>query len=555
MAERENIIKDFLTRVGWGEADISPLAGDASPRRYHRLVRGDEKAVLMDAPPGVNDVEPFVEIAEHLCGLGLAAPRIMARDVAAGLLLLEDLGDDLFARKVQDEPALEATLYRNAIDVLLHTKSSPENLAPYDRSVLEREVTLFTDWYLPALTGKRLEPELRQEFVALWHNVLEDIATTRDCLVYRDYHAENLIHLPDRDGVQNVGLLDFQDALVGHRAYDLVSLLQDARRDVPEALEADMIDYFLENSSCNRDDFLRDYAILGAQRNLKIIGIFSRLYLRDHKKIYLDLIPRVWGLVHRDLAHPILADIKSWIEHHVTDVEHFTPKTLTPSHGVILAAGLGQRMRPLTDHQPKPLVPVLGKSLIDYTLDAIEAAGIGNVAVNIHYLADQVIDHLDEHVRISDERAELLDSGGGVKKMIAGIGEEEFYVFNSDMIWQEEGELALHRLASFWNSTDMDIAMLLIRKEVATGYEGAGDFSRSPDGQLDPAGNDFVYGGVMIMKSALFDDTPDGPFSLRLLFERASSAGRLYGVVHSGTWYHVGTPDAVGTTEKLLKGN
>lgn len=553
MGVRENIIKDFLVRAGWGDASISLLAADASPRSYHRLQRDGERAVLMDAPPGVHDVQPFVDVAEHLLAQGLSAPRIMARDVAAGLLLLEDLGDDLFARKIKDDPALEAPLYRNAIDVLCATKLPSGNLAPYDGAVLEREVTLFTDWYVPALTGKRLRPPHRQEFVDLWRGALKDIAHCRDCMVYRDYHAENLIHLADRDGVQNVGLLDFQDALVGHRAYDLVSLLQDARRDVDQELERAMIDYFLEKTGLGRDGFLKDYALLGAQRNLKIIGIFSRLYLRDHKKSYADLIPRVWGLLDRDLAHPALADIRNWINRHIPDSRNFTPKTLHPCHGMILAAGLGQRMRPLTDDRPKPLIPVSGKPLIDYTLDAIQAAGLREVSVNIHYLGDQVIDHLAGRANISDERAELLDSGGGVKKMIGEPG--DFFVFNSDMIWQEAGELALHRLASFWDSTQMDIAMLLIRKEEAHGYEGSGDFSCAPDGRLDPTGNDFVYGGVMIMNSVQFDDTPHGPFSLRLLFDRAAGAGRLFGVAHGGTWYHVGTPEAVTETEKKLEGH
>ena len=309
MPSREDLAQAFLQSNGWGTARRAPLAGDASNRRYERLAHPElGPAVLMDAAPERGeDVRPFLRIAEHLTGLGLSAPRILARDIDHGFLLLEDLGDGLFARVIPDNPSLEPPLYEAAIDALLtlHRAPLPDGLAPYAPDVMAELAALAFDWYLAHADAP--DPTARAAFLAAFKPLLTAEAMAHPVLIQRDYHAENLLWLPDRVGVARVGMLDFQDAMTGHPAYDLVSLLQDARRDVPPALERTMIERYLAGSGLVRDDFETAYHLLGAQRNLRIVGVFARLCIRDGKAHYLDLIPRVWGLLQRDLDHPALA--------------------------------------------------------------------------------------------------------------------------------------------------------------------------------------------------------------------------------------------------------
>ncbi|GAB4298732.1 MAG: phosphotransferase [Roseovarius sp.] len=316
MDERAARIDAFVDRAGWAGARRVPLAGDASNRRYLRLypATGGDSAVLMDAPPARGeDVRPFLRIARHLRRIGLSAPAILAADEAAGLLLLEDLGDDLFARVLDTCPDLENSLYCGAIDTLLalHAEPVPAACAPYDAALMSRLAGLAFDWYAAGGTGTD-SSAARDRFCAVLEPLLAEHAGA-EVLILRDYHAENLIWLPARAGAARVGLLDFQDAMAGHRAYDLVSLLQDARRDVPEGLESAMLARYMAAAGLRGPQaaaFQSAYHLLGAQRNLRIIGVFARLCLRDGKARYVDLIPRVWALLQRDLADPALAALR-----------------------------------------------------------------------------------------------------------------------------------------------------------------------------------------------------------------------------------------------------
>jgi aminoglycoside/choline kinase family phosphotransferase len=301
----------FLAANGWGGATILPLAGDASFRRYFRIVDHGRTAVLMDAPPEHEDLTPFLAIAEHLGGLGLSSPKSYAVDRDGGLLLLEDFGDRLVGPLLRAGDADEASVYRDAITLLarLAEQPVPADLAAYDLGVMHREIGLFPEWYAPAV-GLEID---RAGWARAWDAVLSRVAAPSPrVLVLRDYHVDNIILL-DRDGLARLGLLDFQDALAGHRAYDLVSLLQDARRDVSPALEAAMLAaYASEAGTADIETFRAEYEILGAQRNTKILGIFTRLWKRDGKRSYLSLQPRVWGYLERNLAHPALAPVADW---------------------------------------------------------------------------------------------------------------------------------------------------------------------------------------------------------------------------------------------------
>ncbi|MGK8233641.1 aminoglycoside phosphotransferase family protein [Roseovarius sp. MS2] len=312
MSDRSALMQDFVAKTDWAGAAIAPLAGDASNRRYLRLThpKTGTTAVLMDAPPERGeDVRPFLQIARYLTGLGLSAPHILAQDEARGFLILEDLGDALFARVIPVAPQMEDQLYAAATDVLidLHRAAPPQGLKPYGPDTMTDMAALAFDWYLTGATGE-VSPQ-RAEALAALNRLLRQHAATTDVIVLRDYHAENLLWLPGRRGSARVGLLDFQDAMTGHRAYDLVSVLQDARRDVPRAIETAMIARYCRATETDQSLFEGAYYCLGAQRNLRILGVFARLCLRDGKAHYIDLIPRVWDHLQRDLDHPALAPV------------------------------------------------------------------------------------------------------------------------------------------------------------------------------------------------------------------------------------------------------
>jgi len=358
--DREALIETFLSNAGWGDAKRSMLAGDASTRSYDRLSRGGESAVLMNAPPaeeepacppdaseaerrtlGYNalarlagpDPRPFVAVAEFLTAKGLNAPAIFAADIKHGLILLEDLGDAIFNRIIAGDED-ELPLYETAIDALaeLHTNGAPTALPlstggnvpllDYDHVALLEEVCLLTEWYVPACTGAPIVATVQAEFLSLWQEALSHITQATEVMILRDYHADNLIWLPDRKGVARAGIIDFQDALRGHRAYDLVSLLEDARRDVAPLLAEQMVDRYIdhalaEDKGFDIEAFRLAYALYGLQRNTKILGIFARLWKRDGKPQYPAYMPRVWAHVERNLTHPAAAPLKAWYNRHI----------------------------------------------------------------------------------------------------------------------------------------------------------------------------------------------------------------------------------------------
>ncbi len=305
----------FLARSGWDGAEISFLAGDASFRRYFRVAQGEKRAVLMDAPPPHEDPRPFITIAEYLTGIGLAAPQIYARDLEHGLLLIEDLGSERMREAVDGDLSREREVYAGIVDVLvaLHGHAPPA-LTGQSVSIFLDELGLFTQWYCPAVGIVPNEAGYR----AAWNAVLEPVMASLDkpVTVLRDFHAENIMLLDGASEVSRFGLLDFQDALAGHPAYDLVSMLEDARRDVTPEVELEMLALYCEKTGQGAD-FETAYWVLGAQRNTRILGVFIRLWQRDGKPHYLDFQPRMWGLLERDLAHPALAPVKTWFDKNV----------------------------------------------------------------------------------------------------------------------------------------------------------------------------------------------------------------------------------------------
>jgi len=352
---RREAMAVFLAEAGWGTAELKPLPGDASTRRYIRLHKDSRTAMLMDQPQNAEaptagpDATPearralgynalarlagadcgrFVATARYLKSCGLGAPDILAADVAQGFLVLEDMGDDLYTDVIA-KGGNERGMYQAAIEALarLHARPAPAVLTAdkplflYDETAMLAEVELLTEWFLPLALKRPAGSDLADEHRALWLDVLHDANGAR-VFVHRDFHAQNLLWRSDQDGLARVGIVDFQDALAGAPAYDVVSLLEDARRDVAPELAAAMTEAYIaasrgEGVALDRAHFHLTAAVLAAQRNAKIIGIFARLFKRDNKPRYLAHLPRVWRYMEADLQHPALAKLRSWYDRHV----------------------------------------------------------------------------------------------------------------------------------------------------------------------------------------------------------------------------------------------
>ena len=352
-AERAEAVQAFLARAGWGDAVHIPLQGDASTRRYIRLRLNGRTALLMDqpqsaetpaAPAGASpserralgynavarlagaDCARFVAVARYLRAEGFSAPDIYADDAAQGFVLIEDFGDDLFADAVA-RGADEDALYGAAAEVLakLHADAAPDALPPdkdlhtYDETALLAETDLLTEWFFPVALGRKASEDETGQHRELWRQALAPHLRPPSVFVHRDYHAQNLLWLPGRSGVARVGLIDFQDAVAGAKAYDLVSLIEDARRDVAPALGEGTAAHYLKDmraqgTPLDGQAFAEEMAVFAAQRNAKIVGIFARLFRRDGKPRYLSYLPRVWSYLGRDLEHRALAALKSWYD-------------------------------------------------------------------------------------------------------------------------------------------------------------------------------------------------------------------------------------------------
>jgi len=321
MSDRAAQRRDFVARSGWGDAEERLLAGDASFRKYFRLTRTNATAVVMDAPAPWEDVRPFVRIGKHLLAMKLSAPEIHAIDEANGFLLLEDLGDDTYAR-VLANGGNEAELYARATDVLAAVHAAPDHgllpdLGGYEGEALIEAAILLPEWYLAEATGHTTPADVMESYRATWRVCLANLPAGPGALLLRDFHKDNLLWLPQRPGVRACGLLDFQDAQRGHPSYDLVSLIEDARRDVSPAVHAACLARYLSATGLNAQDFRTGFALMAAQRHARIIGLFVRLLRRDGKPEYLPYLPRVWRQFERALQHPALEPLRAWVDRHL----------------------------------------------------------------------------------------------------------------------------------------------------------------------------------------------------------------------------------------------
>ncbi len=330
MNQRFEQHQSFARTYGLCPDGWQPLAADASMRRYIRIPQTPfGPCLLMDDASGTSNLEAYIRVARHLISLGLSAPVVHGVDLGAGLALIEDFGTGTYTNLLADGHS-EIALYELAIDTLaaLHnTQTGGQiDLPPYDMATLMREVMLFVEWFAPVMRPNDDLTGFRTEYDRLWRAALSPVATKRDTLVLRDYHVDNLMLLPGRSGVAACGLLDFQDGLIGTAAYDVMSLTQDARRDLSPGLEHRLLTrYFATRPDMDRAGFMQSYHLLAAQRHAKVAGIFQRLSRRDDKHHYLMHVPRVLRLLDRALDAAELAGLKQLMDARLPGWAGWTP--------------------------------------------------------------------------------------------------------------------------------------------------------------------------------------------------------------------------------------
>lgn len=308
----ETFLNDFFKGKPY---KIEALPVDCSFRTYNRIFSNDQTYILMHSPPDKENINRFISVTNYLREIGLSAPEIYLVDSSFGLALIEDFGNYLFKDLLIKQPETGDELYKCAIDLLLYlqTKKLDQSLEFYDDQKLFNEVNLFVEWYYPILFGEEISVNLKNKFTRIWQDLFSKITYKNHCVVLRDYHVENLLLLPNRKSIKKAGVIDYQDAVIGSYAYDLMSLLEDARIEVPKPFREKMINYYLrENTVLNHKNFMADYIILGAQRNCKILGIFARKAMRDNNKKYLQYLPRVWSYINDNMDSPLLSNLREW---------------------------------------------------------------------------------------------------------------------------------------------------------------------------------------------------------------------------------------------------
>jgi aminoglycoside/choline kinase family phosphotransferase/choline kinase len=535
--QRLDLLTDWLD-VFFGDENfvITIASDDASFRRYFRIERDNASFIAMDAPPSKENCEPFIRIAKHLITGGVHAPKIIEANLDQGFLLLEDLGNQTFLNAQQKNFNIQH--YKNAIDVLINIQSletDSANIPSYDHALLTTEMQLLIDWYLPALSNEQ-HTQLQTIFDLLSDNAL----STDQVFVHRDYHARNLMLVANNE----LGVIDFQDAVIGSNTYDLVSLLKDAYFELSPADLHTLLQYYYTQAKVNTPfrDFEKQFDLMGLQRHLKVLGIFKRLSVRDGKHQYLADIPLVakYTLAVAN-KYPELELLSSIIE-----------LANQQTHAMILAAGRGERMMPLTKNTPKPLIKVKGIALIEHSINALKQAKITNIVINTSYLGEQLGAHLGDgsnfgvHITYSNESNGALETAGGIIKALpllapninslGGLGNKPFIVINSDVLCNYD----LSKLTLPVGS----LAHLILIDNPP--HNPNGDFSLVNNHQVINAhGQTYTFSGIGIYHPDLFKSHLGVKQKLPLypLLKEAVASGQLSGEHYNGYWQDVGTPE------------
>ncbi len=564
MKTRIFYLKKFLKKHRINEDNLTWLPSDASTRRYARVYKGKNSYIFMDSPLTEKPKE-FYQITQLLRRNKLPAPRIFAKDLRHGYMLLEDFGKERlshFAHK--NTNSLEP--YFDAIDLLVRVqKITPSNSIP-KQSLQQwiKAMNIFLNYFFPYVIGKELSNKAKEDFYALWERLSQKINLLPSAICLGDYHLDNLMH--KKDGT--LGLLDFQDATIGPVFYDLIALIENDREPLPESKAQQVLKHYLElRPELDQKKYTELFPVIAAQWHTRVIGVFVRMCVRMKNPKYLSFLKNDWDLLARNLKSPLLNEYKAWLNKYVPTKNRNIPKNLSEFKPVrtamMLAAGLGTRMRPLTNLRPKPLIKVNKKCLCQYTLDALLKHQIENFVINTSYKGEQLHEYLKDFpipVHFSDEK-ELLNTGGGVKKalpILKKTGNDGFFVVNSDTIWVDTQTALLREMEKAWDPQKMDCLLALIPTKNVHGDLYKGDYflkdnrpvRRHPEDDVAP----YMFMGVQILHPRAFDKIQETSFPLwKQIYDVAERNHRMGYIIFDGFWFNVGTPKAVKTATSFLK--
>jgi hypothetical protein len=485
-----------------------------------------------------------------------------------GFLLLEDLGEGTFTRLL-DTGFSEEKLYKMATEVLLKVagiEKKPSFIRDFKDEHIIRDFCYFTDWYYPAVVGQALDALEREKFIGIVKKFIPMGRSVPNSLLLWDYHVDNLMMVKDTG---ECGVLDFQDALWGPVTYDIMSLLEDARRAVSPQIQRKMRKYFMDKLGVDAEDFDSSFLFFSMFRHMRVLGRFSYLMCTRGKDAYLRHVPHLWNMLDKTLKDPRFAEMKKWLDKNLPAELRGIPQRKPITKAMILAAGRGTRMRDLTDDLPKPLIEINGKAMIDYKFDLLCALNIKDVVVNVSYQAGKLEEHLMRYtdrfnVTVSRE-IEPLETGGGVRNALPLLGGEPFFTINSDEMWNDTSyKPVMWQMMDKWDDKKFDI-ILLINPITSTHEKGRnyGDYRISKKDRLErnvdrkPGGGyDYFYTGIALVNPEMFK-SKDAPrevkFSMVKMFDLAEKRGRLGYVIIKDEIFHVGTPEDKKMAEKKFK--
>lgn len=535
---KDNTFIQWLTTYfGSSDFQLKALAGDASFRQYFRVWFKDKTFIAMDAHAEKDKCPQFVAIAEALKKEGLNAPDIFAKDFEKGFLLLSDLGDDLFLKKVSLDNA--DLFYKKALDALKILSRTPRNLNGYSvpdftEPFMQEELFLFQEWFLEKYLKLNLSLEHKNTLAKAFKLIAKKCHQQKQVFMHRDFHSANLMILPNHE----IGILDFQDAFIGPYTYDLVSLLKDCYISWPKEKILQWMTYYSVN--------IEDFNWMALQRHLKALLTFSRKFVRDQNENYLQHIPRTWGYVLDEVQmFPELTELKTFFEK-ILIPSSLRRRAKSSRRGMILAAGRGERMGHLTEKTPKALLRVNNRYLIEYSIQALKTNGINEIVINVSYLADQIKNalgngsHYGVEILYSDE-PEPLETGGGVFQALPMLGDQPFIVLSCDVI----SDYPLQKLPV----TPDKLAHLVLVDN--PDFHPQGDFVLRGNQILTGPGKTFTFGNIGVYTQELFKDCKPGKFRLGDLLKNAIQAAKVTGESYHGFWQNFGTPLQLENTVEL----
>ena len=553
----KNFVADFFGERKFG---FIPISTDASSRKYYRAICNDKSIIVADDEKKCCKTPEFVELSKFLRGHGIYVPKVLRSDLEAGIIIVEDLGDISMHKALCTENEKELYLKAAAATAdIIGIEERPQYVADFGLRELVEDVRLFSEWYFPMVAEHPLTDGQKSDFLT----IISDLATTTFKLPRRltlyDYHVDNIMLPPGND---NCAIIDFQDAKWGPMAYDLVSLLAaDRRQASDETIAAAKDAFFARLHNISRPDFDDSFAFLSAYRHLRVLGRFTTLSMVKGKTRYLDYIPQCWQMLEKILQYPKLLSLKQWLDTVLPTARRGLPARKPVNSAIILAAGRGLRMQNLTDKQPKPLIKVGGKSLIDYNFERVTDAGIKNIVVNLCYKGEMIRQHLTERYPESNitfsEEIEALETGGGVKNALPLLHDSAFFVCNSDVFFLDRGyKPALWRMMDEWDTDKYDI-LLLLQPVVDICGDKSGDYRLDDNGH--PQRNEqkiegwpYMFAGISIVNRKIFDNITATKFSLRDMFDIAQKNNRLGCIINQSEFFHVGTPQALKAAETKI---